>query len=341
MRAIQQLPEEVSISAACEALGVARSTYYRLSKPESASAPLPPPKAVAQRSPRRLPDELRDLVLAVLHLPCFVDKAPAEVYAILLDLEIYLCSERTMYRILAEHGEVRERRDQLRHPPRSVPRLVATRPNEVWSWDITKLRGPRSRELYYLYVVLDLFSRYVVGWMLAGAEKAALAHRLLRESVERERVVQESLTIHADRGPSMTSKPVAQLLADLGVDRSHSRPRCSNDNPFSESQFKTLKNQPSFPGRFAAFEEAQAFCRGFFDWYNHEHRHSGIALLTPADVHYGRADQVIAERQQVLTAVYEEHPERFVNGPPSHPTLPAEVWINPPLLMEADDEKPQ
>jgi putative transposase len=267
-----------------------------------------------------------------MHSPRFVDKAPAEVYATLLDEGVYVCSERTMYRLLAEAGEVRERRDQLLHPPAPCPQLVARAPNQVWSWDITKLKGPRKWLLFYLYVVLDIFSRYVVGWMLADRENGALAQKLLRETFSKQGIAEGTLTVHADRGSPMTSKDLRDLLDDLGVARSHSRPHVSNDNPFSESQFKTLKYRPEFPDRFASFEQAQALCRRFFRWYNHEHHHSGIAYLTPADVHDGRAGEILEARDHVLRAAYHKHPERFVHGPPASRRLPSEVWINPPAL---------
>ena len=336
MRAAQELAPSVGKAMACRALGLARATFYRHTSPGPEKPDRPSPQSL---SPRRLKDLERDEVLAVLHSPRFVDKAPAQVYAALLDEGSYLCSERTMYRLLDDAIEVRERRDQLRHPPAPRPELVATAPNQVWSWDITKLRGPQRGLLFYLYVILDIFSRYVVGWMLARRESAALAQRLLREAFARERIEEGGLILHADRGPSMTSKEVSQLLADLGVERSHSRPRVSNDNPYSESQFKTLKYQPDFPERFDSYGHTLGFCRAFFPWYNHDHRHSGIAWLTPADVHYGRADKVLEARQRVLHAAYDAHPERFVNGPPSPRGLPREVWINPPTALYLTEER--
>jgi len=268
-------------------------------------------------------------VLAQLHGPRFVDHAPREIYATLLDEGHYLCSPRTMYRLLAAAHEVRERRNQLRHvAPR--PELLATRPNEVWSWDITKLLGPAKWTYYYLYVILDIFSRYVVGWMVAHAESARLAERLIAATCETQGIGPGQLTLHADRGTSMTSKPVALLLADLGVTRTHSRPHVSNDNPFSEAQFKTLKSRPEFPERFGGAEDARAFCHPFFTWYDTEHRHGGIGWLTPAMVHYGQVDIVGAARRQILTAAYAAHPERFVRRPPVPPPVPTAAWINPP-----------
>ena len=280
--------------------------------------------------PRALSEVERKEVLRVLHEPEHVDEAPATVYAKLLDQGIYLASTSTMYRILRAKGEVSERRRQATHPPAAKPELLATKPNEVYSWDITKLLGPAKWTWFYLYVIIDIYSRYVPGWMLARAERAALAERLLADTIAKQAVDPGQLTIHADRGASMASKPVAFLLADLGVTKSHSRPQCSNDNPYSEAQFKTLKYRPEFPDRFGSFEDAHAFCTRFFRWYNGEHRHSGIGFHTPADVHYGRAEQVRAERAVVLDEAYAAHPERFVHKPPAPPALPTVAWINQP-----------
>jgi putative transposase len=254
----------------------------------------------------------RGEVLEMLHQERFMDKAPAAVYATLLDEGKYLCSMRTMYRILEAAGEVRERRDQLRHPHYSAPQLLATGPNQVWSWDITKLLGPVKWSYFYLFVILDIFSRYVVGWMIAHRESATLAERLIRETCEKQSIEPGQLTIHADRGSSMTSKPVALLLADLGITKTHSRPHVSDDNPYSESQFKTLKYRPEFPERFGSIEDTRAFCQRFFPWYNREHRHSGIGLLTPEIVHYGKAELATTARESVLAAAFSAHPERFV-----------------------------
>jgi putative transposase len=285
---------------------------------------------VRARSPRALSVGEQATVLDVLHEPRFVDLAPAEVYATLLDEGAYLCSERTMYRLLAKHAEVRERRDQLRHPPYAAPELLARRPNELWSWDITKLLGPAKGTYFYLYVMLDVFSRYVVGWMVAHGESATLAERFIRGTCTRQRIAREQLTIHADRGSAMTSKPVAFLLADLGITKTHSRPHVSNDNPFSEAQFKTLKYRPAFPDRFGAIQDVRAHCHVFFPWYNTEHHHSGLGLLTPSDVHHGLAEQRVAARAAVLATAYGTHPERFPGGLPQPPACPTEVWINPP-----------
>jgi putative transposase len=274
----------------------------------------------------------RQEVLDVLHTDRFVDRAPAEIYASLLDEGTYLCSIRTMYRILAQSAEVRERRNQLRHPHYKAPELLATAPNQVWSWDITKLLGPVKWSYLYLYVILDIFSRYVVGWMIAHRESAALAERLIRETCAKQEIEPGQLTIHADRGSSMTSKPVALLLADLGITKTHSRPYVSDDNPYSESQFKTLKYNSRFPERFGSIQDARAFCQEFFPWYNTEHRHSGIGLLTPEMVHFGKAELVTSRRELVLATAFSSHPERFVRGGPRPPQPPQAAWINKPKL---------
>jgi putative transposase len=278
-------------------------------------------------------------VREVLNSPRFQDCAPREVYATLLDEQTYLCSWRSMYRILAATHEVRERRDQLRRPTYTKPELLATRPRELWSWDITKLKGPSKWTYYYLYVILDVFSRYVVGWMISERETAELAEAFIAETCAKEGIAPDQLTLHADRGSAMTSKSVAQLLADLGVTKTHSRPHVSNDNPFSEAQFKTLKYRPGFPDQFGSLVDARAWARPFFQWYNHEHHHSGIGLLTPATVHCGQAGETIAARQQVLEAAYQAHPQRFVRGTPRPPALPAAVWINPPPARQPEVER--
>ena len=325
MSAAGQLAKTVGVVKACLALGISRATWYRQNQPQESK-----PEKERPKPPRALSQSERMAVLDVMHCERFIDKAPGEVYAALLDAGIYLCSERSMYRILSEEGEVRERRNQLRHPSYEKPELVATGPNQVWSWDITKVLGPFKWVYFYLYVILDIYSRYVVGWLLSHRESAELAKRLIEESCLKSGIVAGELTIHADRGPSMKSKTVAQLLGDLGVTKTHSRPRVSNDNPFSESQFKTLKYCPSFPGRFGSIEDARRFCRAFFHWYNNEHRHSGIARLTPATVHFGLSRQVLEARQKVLDQAFSKHPERFVNKHPSPGKLPEAVWINQP-----------
>ena len=324
MDLVKQVGPELGIVAACAAVGLARATYYRQLEPPMLG---PAPKKL---SPRELAIDERKAVLAVLHEERFVDLAPAEVYATLLDEDRYLCSERTMYRVLAASQEVRERRDQRRHPKYAAPELLATGPNQLWSWDITKLLGPAKWTYFYLYVVLDVFSRYVVGWVVADAESKALAERFIRETCERQGIVPGQLTVHADRGSSMKSKPVAFMLADLGVTKSHSRPHVSNDNPFSEAQFKTLKYRPDFPERFGCLEDSRAHCKDFFDWYNLDHHHTGVGLFTPHDVHHGLAPQRHAARAIVLEAAHRAHPERFVCGLPVPLPLPTEVWINKP-----------
>jgi putative transposase len=383
MRAgVETLAPVVGVAAACQALGIPRSTHYRsrrraaavpaeaeappqlmpdpmpevmvladpasdlttnqLAEPSPALLAEAPPKepaalALRSRSPRALSDAERLRVREVLNSERFADCAPRTVYATLLDEEQYLCSWRTMYRILADADEVRERRNQVRRIGYAAPELLATAPNQLWSWDITKLRGPVAWTYYYLYVILDVFSRAVVGWLLAEREDAELAETLIAETCAKEGIGPQQLTIHADRGSAMTSKVVAQLLVDLGVAKTHSRPHVSNDNPYSEAQFKTLKYRPSYPDRFGSLVDARQWARDFFQWYNHEHRHSGIGLLTPAIVHAGQAADVVAERQHVLDAAYAAHPERFVRGQPVAPPPPSAVWINPPTRTTGSD----
>ena len=280
------LAHETGIRAACCALNVSRCDFYRWQKPKE--------KAASRRtSPLALSCNERSEVLDILHEDRFADKAPQEIYATLLDEEKYICSVRTMYRVLEKEGELKERRNQLVHPHYTKPELLAQGPNEVWSWDITKLKGPQKWIYYYLYVILDIFSRYVTGWMVAHRELAVLARKLIEETCRKQSIQPGQLLIHADRGSSMTSKPVAFLMADLGVTRSHSRPSVSNDNPYSESQFKTMKYRPEFPERFGSIEHARAFSQTFFPWYNTEHYHSGLGLLTPEDVHYGKVPRIL------------------------------------------------
>jgi putative transposase len=329
IQAVEQLAESVSVSAACQALGVPRSSLYRARQPKKARQPRPTPE-------RALSQEEKVQVRQVLNSERFQDSAPRQVYATLLDEGEYLCHWRTMYRILDEHGEVRERRNQLQHPTYAKPELLATGPNQLWSWDITKLKGPAKWTYYYLYVILDVFSRYVVGWMVAEREAASLAEKLIAQTCVKQGIESDQLTLHADRGPSMRSKSVAQLLADLGITKTHSRPYTANDNPYSESQFKTIKYRPDFPERFDSVADARSWAREFFRWYNHDHRHSGLGLMTPATVHHGQAEVVRQQRQQVLLVAYAAHPERFVRGVPTPPELPSEVWINKP---QADDEE--
>ena len=322
--AAEQLGSEVGVAPACEALFVSRASLYRR-RPGSLH------KQKAQRAaPRKLTIPEQVEVLKILHDVRFADRAPAEVYATLLDEGRYVCSIRSMYRILHSNREVRERRSQLRHPAYRKPELLATAPNQVWSWDITKLRGPEKWIYYSLYVILDIFSRYVTGWMVASRESRELARRLISQTCEKQQIQRGQLSCHADRGSPMISKTLAQLYADLGIVKSHSRPHVSNDNPFSEAQFKTLKYSPDFPDRFGSQEDAASFCRRFFPWYNRQHRHSGIGMMTPEMVHLGRAATIHIQRRQVLLSAYGVHPERFVRKPPEPPKLPSAVWINPP-----------
>jgi putative transposase len=333
MNAALDIAPEVGLKPACDALGVSRATLYRRRRPKVVRP--------TRTSWRALSAEERARVLRVLYDPRFVDASPGEVYATLLDEGVHIASESTMYRILRGERAVRERRAVRRHPVYARPELVATGPNQLWSWDITKIRGPDRRVWLHLYVILDVYSRKVVGWLLATTETAALAERFIRATHENESVLPGSLTLHSDRGTSMRSKTVAELLDDLGVVKSHSRPRVSNDNPFSEAQFKTLKYCPFFPGSFSSVEEGRTFFRLFFAWYNDEHHHSGIAMLTPSTVHSGLVDEALAARQIGLDAAYAAHPERFVAGPPVAARPPAEVWINRPTGQAAALQAPQ
>jgi putative transposase len=321
--AAESLAPEVGLKPICEALDLPRATVYRHRQPRPQPAPRPKPE-------RALSDLERQAVLETLNSEPFVDLAPVQVYNQLLDAGQYLCSPRTMYRILDDNSQVRERRDVLRHPHYQRPELLATGPNQVWSWDITKLLGPVKWSYFHLYVLLDIYSRYVVGWLLADREKAGLAKRLITESCQKQGVEPGQLTLHADRGAAMTAKTTAQLLAELSIAESHSRPRVSNDNPFSESHFKTLKYRPEFPERFGSMPHAHTVCRQLFTWYNTEHCHSGLNYLTPEVVHYGRAHDVLEHRQQVLNQAHAANPGRFVRAAPRVQQLPSAVWINPP-----------
>jgi putative transposase len=330
MNSVQELAAVVGLVQACAALALSRATYYRQQKE--------PPAPCVRKSPARsLSPEEKAAILDLLHSERFVDQSPNEVYATLLDEGRYLGSVRTMYRILAENQEVRERRAQRKHPVYQKPELMATGPNQVWSWDITKLRGPSKGIYYHLYVILDIYSRYVVGWLVAERESGELAGLLVAESYKKQGIEPDQVCLHADNGPAMTSQDLSELMANLGISKSHSRPYVSDDNPYSESQFKTLKYRPEFPERFGSLEDTRLFLRGFFAWYNKEHHHVGIGLLTPEVVHYGQAQRVIAQRQQVLLVAYHAHPERFVRKPPKPPQLPAAAWINPPKKDEPGD----
>jgi putative transposase len=328
--AIAALAPRIGIRAACAASGVPQATWYRRHRASPAPPRRPPVPHRDRAQPRALAAAERRAILDMLHSARFADTAPAEAWATLLDEGIYLGSVSTYYRVLREAGESRERRAQAAHPAAVKPELAATGPNQVYSWDITKLHGPAKWTYYHLYVILDIYSRYAVGWMVATRESAVLAEKLIAATCAKQHITRGQLSIHADRGSSMTSKPVALLLADLGVAQSHSRPHVSNDNPYSEAQFKTLKYRPGFPRRFDSIEAARAHCQDFFPWYNNQHRHGGLGLHTAADVHYGRAAAVQAGRATVLTAAYLAHPERFVNSPPAPPDIPAGSWINPP-----------
>lgn len=336
MGTAHELAQDVGIWQACAALALPRSSFYRRF-PVHARAPITPrPRPAPSRA---LSGRERAGVLDLLNSERFADQPPRQVYAELLDEGAYLCSVRTMYRLLASAGQVRERRDQLRHPTYQPPQLVATAPNQVWSWDITKLPGPVKWTWFHLYVILDLFSRYVVAYMVATRESDELARRLIEAACTGQQIQPGQLKLHSDRGPSMSSKSVALLLADLGVTKSHSRPRVSNDNPYSEAQFKTLKYRPGFPDRFGSVEDARAVCHDLFAWYNHEHHHSGIGLLTPAAVHHGHADAICAKRDAVLARAYTDHPERFVQRMPSAPRVSPTVWINPPRSIELAQQR--
>jgi len=363
---VHELSPKVGVVAACAALGVSRATLYRrrvLPRPElprrelsprglspaatsdshtadATPAAVPSPAADSAAAPTvlSLSGQERRVVLDTLLCERFMDQSPYQIWATLLDEGSYLCSVRTMYRLLGQQDLVRERRRQRRHPHYKKPELLATAPNQVWSWDITKLKGPATWNYYCLYVILDIYSRYVVGWMVAEQESQHLAQRLIEQTLLKQAIAPGQLTIHADRGAAMTSKPVALLLSDLGVLKTHSRPHVSNDNPYSEAQFKTLKYCPQFPERFGSLADARSFGAGFFDWYNRRHHHSGIALLTPETVHYGRAQAVLAARQAVLQQAYAAHPERFRGRVPRPLALPPAVWINPPAPNELPGE---
>lgn len=322
--AVARLVPEVGVKAACAAVGAPRSSYYRAKRGR------PTIRTPRPRPPRALSDAQRSHVLLTLDSEQFADKAPRQVYAELLDDGVYICSVSTMYRILRSADQVRDRRNQRRHPAYVKPELVASAPNQVWTWDITKVPGPTKGVYYSLYVALDLFSRYVVGWTLARTESAALAHSFLVEAYRRHAIWPGQLVCHSDRGAPMTAKSTALLYSDLGIRASHSRPRVSNDNPYSEAAFRTFLYRPEMPERFGGLEDARQFFHALFDWYNNRHYHSGIALLTPDDVHSNRAAAIIASRQRVLDLAYQAHAERFVRHPPRHPPLPAAAWINPP-----------
>lgn len=316
-----------SVKRACQALNCNRASYYRAIRVKRPSAPRPP-------APRSLTPQQRDEVRQILTCPRFVDASPRSIVQTLIDEGVYVCSWRTMFRELKKDGSARERRNQTTHPAYAKPELLATAPNQVWSWDITKLRGPQKLTYFHLYVMLDIFSRYVVGWMLARSESSELAKRFISETQQHDGVDPTVLTLHSDRGSPMRAKSVAQLCAELDLTQSFSRPHVSDDNPYSESAFKTVKYHPNFPDRFSCFNEAREFCVSFFDWYNNEHRHSGIAFLTPAVVHHGHAEAVVEKRQGVLDLAFARMPHRFAGRRPIAAKLPSEVWINRPITSE-------
>lgn len=326
MAAAAQAAAAIGVSAASKIFEVPRSSLYRATKPRPYG-----PRRKPTPSPRALGSAERSGILEICHSSRFTDESPGAIVATLLDEGTYLGSERTFYRVLADAGETGERRRQLTHPAYARPELLATAPNELWSWDITDLKGPAKWTRFKLYWILDVYSRYAVGWMIAPRESAVLAERLIAATISKQQISSAQLTIHADRGSAMRSRPVALLMAELGVTKSHSRPHTSNDNPFSEAGFKTMKYRPDFPARFGSIQDARAFCRGFFEWYNTQHRHSGIAMMTPEQVHYGRSGIVLERRAKVLAEAYNAHPERFVRGMPAPAELPGAVWINPPL----------
>jgi putative transposase len=326
---VNELATQVGIKRACEALGVSRSSIYRTRLScKDQPHPVPQPR---QAPAHALSSEEQEQVRETLNSERFMDKAPRQVYAALLDEGRYLCHWRTMYRILAAHDEVRERRRLRRHPIYKKPELLATAPNQVWSWDITYLRGPQKWEHYPLYTVLDIYSRYVVGWMIAEVESSDLARQLIAATARKQEIQPDQLTLHADNGAPMRGKPLAQLLIDLGISKSHNRPHTSDDNPFSEAHFKTMKYQPDYPDRFASLSDAQVWACGFFTWYNEQHYHSGLNLFTPASVHFGEATAIQQQRQALMLNAYAAHPARFVRGQPLVKGAPAAVWINPPL----------
>ena len=327
MTAAVALAPRIGIAATCLALGVARATFYRAAQCPPSTCPS---RGSRRTSSRALNGAEQHTILELLHAPAYVDQSPRTVFALLLDAGRYLASVSTLYRLLRATGETRGRRNELTHPAYAKPELLATGPRQLWSWDITKLKGPAKWVCFHLYVILDVFSRYVVGWMIAPRESAELAQELIAATCDKETIAPGQLTLHADRGTSMRSKPVALLLVDLAVTKSHSRPHVSDDNPYSEAQFKTLKYQPDFPARFDSIEQARAFCQRFFAWYNHDHRHSGIGYMTPAAVHTGQAQRLYDARQCVLDQAFVAHPERFTRGHPTPPALPLQVGINLP-----------
>jgi putative transposase len=328
--------KEAAIHSLCDALGVSRASYYRCLDDDDQETL----SVTSYQVPKNaLSSEEKQRVLDLLHSERFVDKTPYDAFNALIDEGEYYCSPRTMYRVLKQQGEALDRRPQRSHRDAVKPELIATRPNEVWSWDITKLLGPQKWMYYYLYVILDIYSRYVVGWMIADCESQTLASRLIQQTELKQGIQPHQLTLHADRGASMTSHTVAQLLEFLGIAKTHSRPYTSDDNPFSESQFKTLKYHPEFPVRFATIVASEAFCQRYFKWYNQEHYHSGILWLTPQTVHSGNADTILKKRHDVLMRAYQRNPLRFKNQAPELKKLPNAVYINPPQIIEINSRQ--
>lgn len=325
-RAVTELESlRLSTVKACRLVGKPRATLYRQRTPKAVDRPALPRPA----PPNALTSTERRAVMDVLHAPDYIDLPVPQIWARELDAGSYLCSMSTMYRLLREHGETIDRRGQTAHPKRVKPELMAEEPNVVWSWDITRLRGPTRGDWFFLYMLVDIFSRYVPGWLVATVEAEELAEQLIAAAVARERIGADQLTIHADRGAPMIAKSVAELLADLRIGKSHGRPRVSNDNPYSEALFKTVKYCPEFPGSFDSVGDAHGFCGRFVDYYNHEHRHSAIGYHTPASVHFGTAPQIREQRAVTLDAAYAANPQRF-SRPPTPPRLPTVAWINPP-----------
>jgi len=315
----------VSVVAACTLTGRSRATHYRRLSPPAGKA-APTPQAERAKPASTLSEQERLRVLEVINQPAYQDLSICQIWARELDEDRYHCSMSSMYRIARQAGQSRERRRLATHPAKKKPELLATGP-QVWSWDITKLRGPHKGLWFHLYALIDIYSRYSPGWMVRAAEDSVVAAQFIDDAIGRNGSAPH--TIHADRGTSMTSKTVAMLLVDLGITRTHSRPRVSNDNPFSEAQFKTLKYVPDFPDRFDSLVEAQAFCEGFFTEYNHVHHHSGIGWHTPASVHYGTYQDIDQQRAATLNRAWHEHPERFTRRP-RPPRIRTEVWINEP-----------
>ncbi len=337
MALLEEASLSCGITTACQALAIPRSWYYRQKSADGLAQEKPESRPTPKQA---LSEAEKARMRTVLNSEQFVDQSPREVYATLLDEGVYLCHWRTMYRILTEDDEVRERRNQRQHPQNTKPQLVASGPNELWSWDITLLAGPARRLFYYLYVILDVYSRFVVGWMLAEGESSELAETAIAAACNKQNIRRDQLTLHADRGSAMPAKTVAKLLADLRVTKTHARPYTPNDNPYSEAQFKTMKYRPDYPERFKSLDHARNWARAFFAWYNHEHHHTGLGLMTAAVVHYGQADEVRAKRQHVLDEAYPARPERFVKGRPIAPKAPTQVWINPPQLTTVSGASP-